>query len=55
MVGTSTAVYTLIASLFSTIIIVLVALGISIARTREKVVKLEEWVRIQEKKQSDSH
>jgi len=53
MIGSTTTAYALIGSLFSTIIVVLVALGIAIARTREKVVKLEEWVRIQEKKQSN--
>jgi len=41
-------VYDVIAAVGSTLAVAIIALSIALARTREKLVKLEEWIRLRE-------
>jgi hypothetical protein len=48
MIVATSSVYELLAGVSGALIVVIVALGIGLARTREKVAKLEEWARLYE-------
>jgi hypothetical protein len=43
-----TGVYQLLAGISGAFIVIIVALGIALARTREEVSKLKEWTRVHE-------
>jgi hypothetical protein len=43
-------VYALLAGISGALIVVIVAIGIALARTREQVARLNEWIRVHEKR-----
>jgi hypothetical protein len=43
-------VYALLAGVSGALIVVIVALGIAVARTREQVARLQEWMRVHERR-----
>jgi hypothetical protein len=45
-----TGVYGLLAGVSGALIVIIVALGIALARTREELARLKEWVRVYEEK-----
>jgi len=40
--------YDVLIGIFSPVILSIIALAVALARTREKVIRLEEWVRLRE-------